>query len=540
MLTGCTGPSVSGTGGQTTNGITASIQYTDGKKGVNLPFRVRPSDYLAEISSADTTIYKNGRTDSSGILKVDSLEDGSYIIEVFNNQGLAVAFREETADSGGVVDAGINTLSPTGKVRGYVPMEELNSKTLFVQIYGLERITEVDSQSGAFTFNDLPTGSFNFRLISANSASAPQTINNIQVHSNDTTIVPAFTSWTGSAKLILNTAPAGADITGNVTDFPVLVRLNAENFNFDQAGANGEDIRFTKAEGSQIPYEIERWDAAKKQADIWVKIDTVYGNNDKQYITMYWGFHGSSSISNGAAVFNTSDGFQGVWHLGETESTIANDATDNHFNGTPSDTAPLSVEGIIGLSRSFDGSSNYLHMTGTAEGKLNFQENGTYTVSAWVYVDTLDNRYHFISGKGNNQYFLKFKTAAPASDNMVWEFVEYHDKTGWCITNSLDILPSEKNWAYLVGVRQGASQFLYLNGKLIDSTVNESPSTESRKTGEDFSIGRFISMSTDTNEGTCAFKGKIDEVRISNSACSADWIKLCYMNQKSNDELIKW
>lgn len=539
LLAGCT-ERISGTGGQTTNGITASIQYTDGKKGANIPFRVRPADYLTDISSADTGSYKNGRTDSSGILKVDSLEDGSYIIEVYNSQGLAVAFREETADSGGVVNAGVNTLSPTGKVRGFVPKEELSSKAMYVQIYGLERLTEVDTQSGAFTFNDIPAGNFNFRLVSVDSASAPQTIKNIQVHSNDTTIVPAFTSWTGSAKLILNTAPAGADIPGNITDFPVLVRLNAGNFNFDQAGTNGEDIRFTKADGSQIPYEIERWDVANKLAEIWVKVDTVYGNNEKQYITMHWGFPGTSSQSKSAAVFDIIKGFAGVWHLGEVKSAIANDATANHYDGMPSDTAPLSTDGIIGTSRSFNGSSNYLRMNSTAESKLNFQENGTYSVSAWVYADSIDNGYHFIAGKGNTQYFLKFKTAAPVSDSMVWEFVEFQSKTGWCITNDLEISPTAKRWVYLTGVRNGVSQYLYINGTLIDSTVNVSGSSDQRKTGEDVSIGGFISQYSNSNEGMCSFKGKIDEVRISTTAPSADWIKLCYMNQKSNDELIKW
>jgi hypothetical protein len=538
IFNGCTGPSqISGTGGQTTNGITASIQYADGKKGAYLPFKIRPSDYLAGISPVDSDLYINGQTDSSGVLKVDSLEKGHYVIEVSDGKGFAVAFPEQTTDSGDIVDTGVNTLVPTGNVQGHVSLDDFKSGTLFVQIYGLERITKVDAQSGFFTFNDLPAGNFVFRVVSTDSESVSRTINNVQVRSNDTTIVPAVASWTNSAKLTLNTTLSGADVPGDVTDFPVLIRLNAGNFNFDLAGANGEDIRFTKANGSQLTYEIERWDAAKKAAELWVKVDTIFGNNDNQYITMHWGFPGASSLSNSAAVFDMVKGFGGVWHLGEVESAIAHDATANHYDGTPSDTAPLSSEGIIGLSRSFNGTSNYLRMNGTAESKLNFQENGT--VSAWAYIDTLDNGYHFITGKGNNHYFLKFKTAVPASNDMVWEFVEYQDQ-GWFITNSLGILPTAKQWAYLVGVRQGPSQYFYLNGILIDSTAVVSPSTEPQMTGEDVSIGGFISTYAYSNEGTCSFKGKIDEVRISNAARSADWIKLCYMNQKSNDELVKW
>ncbi|HEX2958343.1 MAG TPA: DUF2341 domain-containing protein [Chitinispirillaceae bacterium] len=539
LLTGCTGtPSISGTGGQTTNGITASIQFPDGKKAANLPFRVRTSDYLTSLSSSDSNHYKNGRTDSSGNLKIDSLEKGSYIIEVYDEKGLAVAFSEQSTDSS-IEDAGVNTLSPTGRVYGHVSPDDLKTGDVFVQIFGLERIAKVDTQSGAFTFNDLPAGKFSFRLVSMNSTSVSDTISNIQVRSNDTTIVSAFSSWTNSAKLFLNTTPSGADISTDVTDFPVLIRLNAVNFNFDQAGGRGEDIRFTKANGSQLPYEIERWDEANKSAELWVEVDTVFGNNDKQFITMYWGFSGASSQSNGAAVFDMTEGFEGVWHLGETESAIAHDATANHYDGTPSDTAPLSSEGIIGTSRSFNGSSNYLHMKGTSDSKLDFKENGNYTISAWVYADSIDNGYHFIAGKGNTRYFLKFKTAAPASDTMVWEFVEFQSKAGWYITNSLGISPAAKKWIYITGVRNGASQYLYIDGTLIDSTVVVSATSDERKTGEDFSIGGFISLYPNSNEGWCSFKGKIDEVRISSTAPCADWIKLCYMNQKSDDQLVK-
>lgn len=41
-------------------------------------------------------------------------------------------------------------------------------------------------------------------------------------------------------------------------------------------------------------------------------------------------------------------------------------------------------------------------------------------------------------------------------------------------------------------------------------------------------------------EGLCAFRGMIDEVRIANEAYGPDWIKLCYMNQKEQDALVKW
>lgn len=253
-----------------------------------------------------------------------------------------------------------------------------------------------------------------------------------------------------------------------------------------------------------------------KVAEIWVKADTVHGSDSMQSLMMYWGNIKATNSSNGVAVFDTANGFQGVWHLGEAGNAIAKDATGNHYDGTPSDTAPAGVEGTIGPCRVFNGSSNFIRMNGTANSKLNFQENDTYTISVWAYADTLDNGYHLVVGKNNEQYCLKFKTAVPTSSSMVWEFVEYHNRAGWYITNSLPVIPSAKSWTFIVGVRKGTTQYFYLNGELVDDTISITP------------------------EGKCPFRGKIDEVRISNMAYSADLIKLRYMNQKGQDALVKW
>jgi hypothetical protein len=36
------------------------------------------------------------------------------------------------------------------------------------------------------------------------------------------------------------------------------------------------------------------------------------------------------------------------------------------------------------------------------------------------------------------------------------------------------------------------------------------------------------------------FAGRIDEARVSAAAETADWIKLCYMNQKEQNVLVRW
>jgi hypothetical protein len=114
-----------------------------------------------------------------------------------------------------------------------------------------------------------------------------------------------------------------------------------------------------------------------------------------------------------------------------------------------------------------------------------------------------------------------------------WEFVEYHDLSGWEISETPMVL---KTWKYLTGVREGSRQYLYLDGQLVDSTIKPNNNTAPRKTSDDVTIGRYHSYVTYENEGYCFFDGKIDEVRISGIVYGGDWIKLCFMNQREDDK----
>jgi hypothetical protein len=349
----------------------------------------------------------------------------------------------------------------------------------------------------------------------------------VPVPSADTVVV-TMPAWQHARQLGLNTTSSGADVAGSVTHFPAIIRLTKNNFQFVQTLKNGEDVIFKKADGSDIPFEIERWDSAGSQAEIWVKLDTVYGNDDAQYFTMYWGNRNASAASSGWTVFDTADGFQGVWHLGEAAGLPVKDATANHYDGTPSSTSPVSVPGAVGAAQEFDGAATFLTMSGTATGKLDYQEYGSYTVSAWVLTDTLrsgnDSLRQYIVSKGNPEYTLQMNITKG------WDFGEYVNATKW---NYVASAGAARVWSYVVGVRSGTSIYLFVNGVLTDSSVKFATTGIARNTGVDLVIGRHAGAVYNSY-----FDGRIDEVRIASVACSADWIKLCYMNQKPINSLI--
>jgi hypothetical protein len=127
-----------------------------------------------------------------------------------------------------------------------------------------------------------------------------------------------YSNWLHSKNVYFNTTSSGANVSGNVLNFPVLLRLKGTDMDFSQVKAQGADIRFAKADGTHLKYQIERYvDGASNQdtADLWVKVDTIKGNDSTQHIIMYWGKSDAVDSSNATAVFDTANGFVGSWHL---------------------------------------------------------------------------------------------------------------------------------------------------------------------------------------------------------------------------------
>ena len=83
-----------------------------------------------------------------------------------------------------------------------------------------------------------------------------------------------YPGWQHSGSLYILTTPEGANLPATASEdgFPLLVRLDKDWFDFSQAKANGEDIRFATGTGTPLAYEIDAWDAAKGTASIWVRI----------------------------------------------------------------------------------------------------------------------------------------------------------------------------------------------------------------------------------------------------------------------------
>jgi hypothetical protein len=546
----CSKPPLAGGTSETTNGFVAVVRTAGGVPVSHALVRLRPEGYLSDTAEVsiqyDSASIIDTITDSSGHLRITGIDTGNYSIEIQDGTGRG-ALLHGFALKDSIVDCGIAMVTPSGGVRGYIDRRVVDeSVMIYVRIYGMERMARADPASGAFVLRDMPEGDHEIYFIASlpsfkpkelHASVSPDSVSDI----GKVSLFP-FNDWAHSKVVGFNTSASGADISGDVYSFPALVRLNSANFDFSQAKAGGDDLRFTKSDSTPLSYEIERWDPIAGLAEVWVKIDTIFGNNDRQFITMFWGNQHAAPLSKSEAVFDTMGGFQGVWHLGDVAGDSARDATANRYNGVSPDNSsrPQVAEGVIGDCRVFDGAADFITMPNSANGKLNFQETGNYTVSAWVFLDTFDNASHCIVSKGYEQYYLRstYISKSIPSATPLWEFVEFSETNKWQPSTSP---AADKQWALLVGVRQGARQLLYCNGVLADTTVDKWWNDVSRNTGNDLTIGRYAKLVTvPISEGYCYFKGGIDEVRILSAAQSPDWVRLCYMNQRSDDRLVQF
>jgi PKD repeat protein len=337
-----------------------------------------------------------------------------------------------------------------------------------------------------------------------------------------------YSKWSDSCKIFLNTSASGANISSALAKVPVLIRLNPGVFwGSYNTRPGGVDIRFSTSAGKHLPYHIERWVDNAQDNDtawVWVLADAITGNSSTQYIKMYWGKSDAADSSKSIAVFDTSNGFQAVWHLGEPGGTKVLDATPNKYDGTPTGmTAASMVPGVIGMAQQFNGTSNFIDSLGPAGGKLNFPENGTYTVSAWVSPNAVNTVNHDIVCKGDHQYSMQLFGGD-------WRFSEFKNNAGWDYVNSA-AAGAAGVWKHVTGVRSGAKMALYVDGVLADSTITAFAAAVPRNTAAAVQVGH-------NPESGMFWDGKIDEVTISSSARSADWIKFLYENQKTNSSVV--
>ena len=478
-----------------------------------------PADYNAGAVNQNKSIL-SAFTATDGSYSFGRVPKGHYSIEAFNP-----ANGKRSLISGVIVTnedfhLSTDTLRTPGTMKIFLPADA-NTATGYFFVPGTTIFASINGANGSILVPSVPAVTLPAVCYSETGASSADTVRyGVAVLSSDTAVV-AHPGWKYARMVSLNTSAAGAAVTGNVLDFPVLIRLTNNNFNFTQANTNGSDLRFARSDTALLPYEIERWDAVNQVAEIWVKVDTVFGSDSSQFITLYWGNPDAADSSNGAAVFNTSNGFIGVWHMNEDPSAGAasiKDRTANAHNATPygSMTAANSVDGAVGKAMAFDGTNDYLNAG-------NVSVPGTYSIGLWVLLDTLGNYQRLITKDSSYTLWYDKDSVSVRMEHMPsgswWRGLLQDGGTRVPMTTG--------TWYYFVGSFDGAAVRLYANGA--EASVSGPISVNPRTNLKPVCFG--------VSTGYSFVNGIMDEIRIEGTPRSADWIRLCYMNQRMDDKL---
>lgn len=523
-------------GGTTDTGnarVAATIYTSDGDPAAGVPVTVCPTGYISEISpDADRFQYvKIFETDDSGRFSIDSIDIGSYTIEVNDGESGAVLLSitlSDDEDSSLILE---DTLFPFATVEGSIELHGDTTFSRYVVIYGLDRLVPV-SEDGTFMIGDIPAGTFHLKIISDDESWETVEFDSVSVAAGS--VARITNRDTTCAKIMLNTSSTGADVPEDVYSFPVLLRLTGDNFNFDETESGGSDLRCLKSDSTPLPFEIELWDSKAESALLWVLVDTVYGGNDSQFFIMQWGDTVGTRISGDRTVFDADNGFIATYHLGGT----LDDASSNGFDGTDNESVDTDG-GIIGRARSFNGSSQFFTI-----GSLPERESGS--ISFWFRL-----KQPFGSSTGPAQGIWGSYVSDNTNCNISLMGTQYYsgldrthwgslitkleqDGTGYYLSTSTNAYDAD-TWYHITWTWGNGNGSIYLNGSLEATTPTTIGISE---TGTE-EIGR-TKYDTDNipGGGPLYFSGTLDEFRIDNTIRSSGWVRLCFVNQREEDGLV--
>ena len=317
-----------------------------------------------------------------------------------------------------------------------------------------------------------------------------------------------YPGWQHVGELTILTTPEGAHLpaSASVEGFPLLVRLHRDWFDFSQAKPNGEDVRFTSRPGAPLAYQVDEWNAANGTASIWVRIPRIQGNA-RQAIRMHWGKADAVSESSGKALFNESNDYVSVWHMGDT-------VTDNAGTLESKDVGTSATAGIVGKARHLAGNQGIFG----GDKIPNYPTaDSAHSTEAWFRAErpnvTIIGWGNEGGGRGSK---VRMQLRSPPHLRIDSDFSDVKGGSR---------LPMGE-WIHVMHTYSSGDGRIYINGKLDGA---DKPRLNIKSPARLWIGGWYDNYD---------FIGDVDEVRVSKVVRSADWVRLQFENQKPRQTLV--
>ena len=313
--------------------------------------------------------------------------------------------------------------------------------------------------------------------------------------------------------------------SSSLSNFAVLISTTDADLKTTANGgkvtnSSGYDIIFSSADGiTKLDHEIDTYTATTGKYNAWVRIPVLSRTVD----TSIYIYFGNSSIStsqeNATGVWDTN--YKGVWHLKETTGAPSKNSTGGS-DATPVN-SPVQITGQIDGGLSFNGAANGMEDNISSTFGLG---TANVTMETWANLSAAS-----LSGA-----FIKIgDTGSPAPGNgyaigvgngLVFEtagsrITALYEGNRWINAGAFTT-----GWHHFVLVVDGSGHpIVYYDGSSIYTDASPGPLAPVNITH----IGGYTASASENRH----FNGILDEVRISATVRSADWIKTEYNNQSS-------
>jgi hypothetical protein len=327
-----------------------------------------------------------------------------------------------------------------------------------------------------------------------------------------------------------------------LVDFPILVVLKPVRVDYSKMQSAGQDLRFTSPGSDvQLPYEIELWDPMGTSY-VWVKPQQIDASSDTDHIYLYYDNAFAADGQNSQAVW--SNGYEAVYHLGETGDTFANSAAPINLGNNA---GTVTAAGAIGAGRLFDGLATYIKLNDSAPMDIVQGVTGM-TLTAWIHPLDLGSQQALISvGSGEvpctNKSRAAVLTASGGNQDELLVLGRSLDSDPLVTRTTSGVNLAESTWSLMSTVidvdfehnDSGSNPY----GRYI-TVVNDTEVTLGN-------TARFAATATALTQPVCGalgaqddgsgdfFNGMIDEVRISGVDRSTIWLQAQYQSMQDND-----
>jgi len=324
-------------------------------------------------------------------------------------------------------------------------------------------------------------------------------------------------AWAYRKKITIDSTKVSATLA----DFPVLINLTSDGDLASHAQDDGDDILFTASDGvSKLNHEIEKFVDSTGELVAWVKVPSLSSSVDTD-IYMYYGHSGAGNQQNATFVWDSN--YKMVQHLQETTggTNAIKDSTSNTNHGTDNNTPTLGAAGKIDGAIGFDGTDDYVHHGDKAD--LEFGAGVDFTIEAWIKTSDTGVRKGIVGKRSAAGTWVGYEVEI-TDGNIIRGRMR---KTGGADVDTVSSSTvTDGSWHHIVFVadRDGNGQ-IYIDGSANGNPVDISGQNGDLSNSDSFWIAR--------DDAAGYFNGTLDEVRISDTLRSSDWISTSYNNQSA-------